>query len=72
MPVISQIMTGHVLRTVVEHMNILSVLHDLQCVVSTVTIQERVPVRTLFTLADTLLELGSHLVNCHHELVTSS
>ena len=28
---ISQIITGHVLRTVVEHMNILSVLHDSQC-----------------------------------------
>ena len=39
----SQIITGHVLRTVVEHMNILSVLYDLQCLVFTITIQERVP-----------------------------
>ena len=45
-PLISQIITGYVLGTVVEHMNILSVLHDLQCLVFSITIQERVPIRT--------------------------
>ena len=45
-PVISQVITGHVLRTVVEHMNILSVVHDSQCLVFTITIQEAVPIRT--------------------------
>ena len=47
MSVILQIITGYVGRTVVEvYMNILSVLHNLQCLVFPITIKERVPLRT--------------------------
>ena len=47
MSVILQIITGYVGRTVIEvYMNILSVLHNLQCLVFPITIKERVPIRT--------------------------
>ena len=46
MSVILQIITGHVGRTVVEvYMNILSVLHNLQCLVFPITIKDRVSIR---------------------------
>ena len=45
MSVFLQIITGYVGRTVIEvYLNILSVLHNLQCLVFPITIKERVPI----------------------------